>query len=238
MIELFQTYWKSYLWSDGYHITGLAMTLWLLIISCTIGFVLSIPLAIARVSRNPWVSKPVWMFTYFFRGTPLFVQLLLIYSGIGGMSLVRHSPLLWPVFRTGFNCTIMAFVLNTCAYTTEIFAGAISATPYGEIEAGLAIGMSQATLFRRIILPSSLRRSLPAYSNEVIFMLHATSVAFTVTVPDLLKVAVDANAATFKTFEAYGIAAILYLAVTFSLVALFRGAERRWLAHLRPQEAK
>jgi histidine transport system permease protein len=95
--------------------------------------------------------------------------------------------------------------------------------------------MSRATLFRRVILPSSLRRSLPAYSNEVIFMLHSTSIAFTATVPDLLKVAVDVNAATFMTFQAYGIAAAIYLSVTFLLVWLFRRAERKWMAYLQPQ---
>jgi histidine transport system permease protein len=235
VIDLIQTYWKSYLWSDGFNLTGLAMTLWLLVLSCAMGFVLAIPLAVARTSRNPWLWRPVWLFTYVFRGTPLFVQLLLIYTGFAGIHLIRDTPLLWSFFRSGFNCVIVAFVVNTCAYTTEIFAGAIRATPYGEIEAGQAIGMSRATLYRRVILPSSLRRALPAYSNEVIFMLHSTSIAFTATVPDLLKVAVDVNAATYMTFQAYGIAAAIYLGVTFLLVGLFRRAERRWLAHLRPQ---
>jgi histidine transport system permease protein len=236
MIDLLRTYWQNYLWTDGYNLTGLAMTLWLLVISCSIGFLLAIPFSVARVSRHRWLSRPVWMFTYFFRGTPLFVQLLLIYSGLGSLTLIHNSVLLWSVFRTGINCTIIAFVLNTCAYTTEIFAGAMSSIPFGEIEAGRAIGMSSFTLYRRIILPSALRRSLPMYSNEVIFMLHATSVAFTATVPDLLKVAVDVNAATFMTFYAYGIAAVLYLTVTFTLVSLFRLAERRWLAFLKPQQ--
>jgi len=84
VIDLIQTYWKSYLWSDGYNLTGLAMTLWLLVLSCGMGFFLSIPMAIARASRNPWLWRPVWLFTYVFRGTPLFVQLLMIYSGFAG----------------------------------------------------------------------------------------------------------------------------------------------------------
>jgi histidine transport system permease protein len=234
MMELIHAYWRNYLWSDGYVISGLAMTLWLLVIACTIGFCLAIPLAIARASERSWLAKPVWLFTYVFRGTPLFVQLLLIYSGLGSLRAIQASPLLWDFFREGFNCTIVALTLNTAAYSTEIFAGAIEASPYGEVEAGRAIGMSTWKLYRRIILPSALRRALPAYSNEVIFMLHATSVAFTATVPDLLKVAVDVNAATFMTFEAYGIAALLYLAVTFLLVGAFRAAERRWLAYLQP----
>ena len=235
MIDLVQTYWKCFLWSDGAGLTGLAMTLWLLALSCAGGFLLAVPLAMARASRRPWLRGPVWLFTYFFRGTPLFVQLLIIYSGLASLDAVRGSALWWPFFREGINCVLLAFILNTCAYTTEILAGAIRATPFGEIEAGLAVGMSRPALYRRVILPSALRRALPAYSNEVIFMLHATSIAFTATVPDLLKVAVDANAATFMTFQAYGMAGALYLAVTFLLVSLFRRAERRWLAYLQPQ---
>lgn len=235
MIDLIQTYWRSYLWNDGYNTSGLAMTLWLLVISCLIGFCLALPMAVARVSSRRWLSVPVWLFTYLFRGTPLFVQLLLIYSGLGSLHWIQDSPPLWDFFREGLNCTITALALNTCAYSTEIFAGAIDATPSGEVEAGRAIGMTGLTLYRRILLPSALRRALPAYSNEVIFMLHATSVAFTATVPDLLKVAVDVNAATFQTFEAYGIAALLYLMVTFVLVGSFRLMERRWLAYLAPR---
>jgi len=127
---------------------------------------------------------------------------------------------------------ILALTLNTAAYTTEIFAGAIRATPAGEIESARAFGMSRFTLYRRIILPSALRRALPAYSNEVILMLHATSLAFTATVPDILKVARDANSATYQTFASYGIAALLYLCLSFTLIWLFRQYERRALAYL------
>jgi histidine transport system permease protein len=136
---------------------------------------------------------PVWFYTYVFRGTPLYIQLLILYTGIYSLQVVRDQPTLDAFFREGMNCTLLAFALNTCAYTTEIFAGAIRATPYGEIEAGRAYGMSTFTLYRRIILPSALRRSLPYYSNEVILMLHSTTLAFTATVPDLLKVARDVN---------------------------------------------
>jgi histidine transport system permease protein len=232
MIELLRTYWKAYLWTDGYHHTGVVITLWLLVVSIGIGFCLAVPLAVARVSRKRWLSTPVWLYTYVFRGTPLYVQLLLCYSGLYSLEFVRSHAMLGAFFRQGMYCTLLAFTLNTCAYTTEIFAGAIKATPYGEIEAARAFGMSTFTLYRRVILPSALRRSLPLYSNEVILMLHATTVAFTATVPDILKVARDVNSATYRSFEAFGIAALIYCAVSFALVALFRRAERRWLAYL------
>ncbi|SAL21992.1 polar amino acid ABC transporter inner membrane subunit [Caballeronia arvi] len=235
MIEIIQEYWKNYLFTDGYRITGLAITMWLLVISIGLGFCLSVPLAVARVSKNKLLSRAVWLYTYVFRGTPLYVQLLLCYTGLYSLQVVRDSLPLAEFFRSGMNCTLLAFTLNTCAYTTEIFAGAIKATPYGEIEAARAYGMSSFTLYRRVILPSALRRALPYYSNEVILMLHATTVAFTATVPDILKIARDVNSATYQSFEAFGIAALLYLIISFALVWLFRRAEHRWLAYLRPQ---
>jgi histidine transport system permease protein len=235
--DIIQQFWQAFLWTDGYHFTGVAITLWLLVISIGLGFVMSVPLAIARVSRNKFVSWPVWLYTYVFRGTPLYVQLLLFYSGLYSLDVVRNHELLNVFFRDGMNCTLLSFALNTGAYTTEIFAGAIKATPHGEIEAARAYGMSRFTLYRCVILPSALRRALPAYSNEVILMLHATTVAFTATVPDILKVARDANSATYDSFNAFGLAALLYLCITFVLVALFRRAERRLLVHLRPIQA-
>ncbi|VXB70706.1 histidine/lysine/arginine/ornithine transporter subunit; membrane component of ABC superfamily [Burkholderia sp. 8Y] len=235
MIEIIQEFWKNYLFTDGYRITGLAITMWLLVVSIGLGFCLSVPLAVARVSKNKLLSRGVWLYTYVFRGTPLYVQLLLCYTGLYSLQVVRDHMLLAEFFRSGMNCTLLAFTLNTCAYTTEIFAGAIKATPYGEIEAARAYGMSSFTLYRRVILPSALRRALPYYSNEVILMLHATTVAFTATVPDILKIARDVNSATYQSFQAFGIAALLYLVISFALVWMFRRAEHRWLAYLRPQ---
>ncbi|MFJ2362147.1 ABC transporter permease [Pseudomonas sp. NPDC087697] len=234
MIELISEYWKPFLFSDGYNLTGLTMTLWLLVVSIVLGFCLSLPLAIMRTSGWGLLRWPVQLFTYVFRGTPLYIQLLICYSGIYGIAVVRSQPLLEAFFRDAMNCTLLAFTLNTCAYTVEIFAGAIRSIPYGEIEAAHAYGLSGWRLYVQLILPSALRRALPYYSNEVILMLHATSVAFTATIPDILKVARDANAATFMTFQAFGIAGLLYLALSFGLVGAFRLAEKRWLNFLGP----
>ena len=237
MIDILQEYWKSLLWSDGYRFTGVAITLWLLILSVTLGGCLAVLLAIARVSPKKAVSGPVWLFTWIFRGTPLYVQLLVIYSGMYTLEVVKGSELLSAFFRSGLNCALLAFTLNTCAYTTEIFAGAIRSVPHGEIEAARAYGFSTFKLYRCIILPAALRIALPAYSNEVILMLHSTALAFTATVPDLLKVARDINAATYQPFTAFGIAAALYLMISYVLISLFRKAEKRWLAHLKPSSS-
>ncbi|KAH8269259.1 hypothetical protein KR044_013005 [Drosophila immigrans] len=225
-------YWQSLLWSDGYRFTGVAVTLWLLIASVVMGGLLAIPMAVARVSSIRWVRFPVWLYTYVFRGTPLYVQLLVFYSGMYSLEIVRGSEFLNAFFRSGLNCTILALTLNTCAYTTEIFAGAIRSVPHGEIEAANAYGFSRFKMYRCIILPSALRTALPAYSNEVILMLHSTALAFTATVPDLLKIARDINAATYQPFYAFGIAAVLYLIISYVLISLFRKAEKRWMAHV------
>jgi len=232
MNELIQQYWQQYLWGTPGHPTGLVVTLWLTVASVGLGLFLAVPLAVAKASTNRWLSFPVSVYTYVIRGTPLYVQLLLLYSGVYSLDAVRAMPFLNTFFRDAFNCTILAFTLNTAAYTTEIFAGAIKATPHGEIEAARAYGMSSFVLYRCIILPAALRRALPAYSNEVILMLHATTLAATATVPDLLKVARNASSEYYLPFAAYGIAALLYLCISFALIWLFQKAERRWLAFL------
>ena len=233
MTELIQQYWQQYLFGTLGHPTGLVVTLWLTAASVGLGFALAVPLSVARASTNRWLSVPVSFYTYIIRGTPLYVQLLLLYSGVYSLDTVRATPFLNAFFRDAFNCTILAFTLNTGAYTTEIFAGAIKATPHGEIEAARAYGMSNFTLYRCIILPSALRRALPAYSNEAILMLHATTLAATATVPDLLKVARNASSEYYLPFVAYGIAAALYLCISSTLIWFFRKAERKWLAYLR-----
>ena len=234
MIYIVQNYWREFLYTDGYHVTGLAMTLWLLTIACAIGFCVAIPLAILRNSRNPVLWVPVWIYTFVLRGTPLYVQLLIIYTGLYSLDFIRDSAPLAAFFKQGIDCTILAFALNTGAYTTEIFAGSIRETNFGEVDAARSFGMSQFTLYRRIILPSALRRALPVYSNEVILMLHSTTLAFTATVPDLLKVTKDAYSATYDPFDAFGLAALLYLCISFTLIFAFRKAEQHFLAFLKP----
>jgi histidine transport system permease protein len=233
MIDILQQYGMSLLWSDGYRLTGLAVTLWLLISSVVMGGLMAVVMAVGRVSSNRFISLPIWFYTYVFRGTPLYVQLLVFYSGMYSLDFIRGTDFLNMFFRSGMNCTVLALTLNTCAYTTEIFAGAIRGVPHGEIEAANAYGFSRFKLYTCIILPSALRTALPAYSNEVILMLHSTALAFTATVPDILKIARDINSATYQPFYAFGIAAVIYLMVSFVLIRLFRKAEKRWLAHVK-----
>ena len=236
MIEwgLFSTSWPQYA-------AGLWLTLQLTVFALAAGLVCAIPLAVLRVSPNPWFQGPVWLYGYFFRGTPMLVQLLLMYYGLGQFEWMQaqwaEGNRLWLVLRDPYGCALLTFALNTCAYTTEILAGALRATPHGEIEAARACGMSRFTMLRRILLPGALRRALPAYSNEIIFMLHGTAIASTITLVDLTGAARNAYSQFFAPFEAFVFAGLIYLALTFALVGLFRLAERRWLAHLQPRKA-
>ncbi len=216
------------------YLDGMGVTLQLLAVALLIGLVLAIPLGVARASDNKWWSWPVWVFTYVMRGTPLLVQLFLVYYGLAQFEVVRESAL-WPWFSSAWFCAMLTFALNTAAYTAEIIAGAIRAIPFGEVEAARSLGMSRWRVLIRIILPSSMRRALPAYSNEVIMMLHGTSLASVVTLVDLTGAAREMYARTYLPFEAFITVGLFYLALTFVLVGIFRLAEKRLLRHLAPR---
>ena len=217
---------------------GALITLELTVLALVFGGLLSIPLALARAYRHPVFNGPIWFFTYFFRGTPLLVQAYLIYFGLGQFEFVRESFLWKPILSQAWWCALIAFTLNTTAYTTEILRGAVEATPHGEIEAAKASGMSSWTRVRRIILPNALRRALPTYSNEVIFMLHGSVVASTITLQDLLGVGRWLNGRYYLAYEGLVAAALMYMVLVFFIAKGFKLWEQRWLAHLRPREVK
>jgi arginine/ornithine transport system permease protein len=218
------------------YFAGLLTTLQLLGISLAIGLLAALPLGLMRVSKNRWINLPAWLYTYVIRGTPMLVQLYLIYYGLAQFSVVRDS-FLWPWLSSATFCACLAFAINTSAYTAEIIAGSLKATPAGEIEAARAMGMSKAKMYRRILLPSALRRALPQYSNEVIMMLQTTSLASSVTLVDITGAAREVNSQSFLPFEAFITAGVFYLCLTFILVRLFKLAERRWLGYLAPRKA-
>ncbi len=174
------------------------------------------------------VIRPGRLFT-FFRGTPLLIQLYLIYYGLSQVVNVEDS--LW---QHAWFCALVAFVLNTAAYTAEIIRGAINGLPKGEVEAAIAYGMSPYKAFSRIILPSAMRRALPAYSNEVVFMLHGSAVAGIITIVDLTGAARIVNSRYYAPFESFLTAGVFYMALTFSILWMFRLAERRFLRYMRP----
>jgi arginine/ornithine transport system permease protein len=218
----------------GLYFSGLWTTVWLVAVALVLGLLLAVPLGVMRTSRNPLVNGPVWAYTYFFRGTPLFIQLSMIYFGMAQFEAVKAS-IFWPLLREAWFCAILAFTLNTAAYTAEIVRGTILATPRGEIEAAKACGMSPGLMLRRVTLPSAFRRALPAYGNEVIFMLHGSAVASVITIVDLTGAARIVNSRFYTPYEAFLTAAVFYGALTFLIVWAFRRLEHRWHAHLRPR---
>ena len=216
---------------------GTLLTLEITFLSLVIGGALSIPLAIARAYKYRFLNGPIWGYTYFFRGTPLLVQTYLVYYGLAQFDFVRNSFLWDPILSKAWWCALITFSLNTAAYTAEFLRGAIENTPRGEIEAAKSCGMSKSTIMFRIILPSTFRRALPAYSNEVIFMLHSSVVLSTITLQDILGVGRWLNGRYYLAYEGFITAMIFYMLLVFCISRGFKFWEKHWLSHLRPRDA-
>ena len=218
---------------------GVRTTLWLLASSLAIGAVLALLFALALTGPWIWLRRLVGAYTFVIRGTPLLIQVYMIYYGLGQLEWIQlrwDDVWPWTHFKEPAFCGLLAFSLNTAGYTAEMLAGAIRETNAGEIEAAQAFGMSRLGVTLRIVLPSALRRTLPAYSNEVVMMLQSTSLASAV--PSMLDVTAAASriySDFYLPFEAYLAAAALYLIGTFCLIGMFKLAERQFLAHLAPR---
>lgn len=205
---------------------GTAMTIQLVASSVIVGFFVALPTALARVSPNPWLRYPAYGFIFFFRGTPLLVQVFFIYYGLAQLDFVRES-FLWEVFKDAYWCALIAFTLNTGAYSAEILRGAIQAVPHTEIEAARAIGMSKALAYRRVILPRAFRIGLPAYGNEIILMVKGSALASTITLLDLTGMARTIIARTYTPVEIFLAAGVIYIVLTFAFIQTWTHIERR-----------
>ena len=218
---------------------GIITTLSLLVSSLVFGGILALIMAILLTERWNTVRWLITAYTYVFRGTPLLIQVYLIYYGLGQLEWIQarwDEVWPWTYFKEPAFCAILALGLNTAAYTAEMLAGAIRETHPGEIEAAQALGLSPWQVTWCIVLPSALRRTLPAYGNEVIMMLQTTSLASAV--PSLIDVTSAASRVYSKfylPFEAYLFATFIYLLMTFSLSAIFKLLEHRYLAFLAPR---
>ncbi|MCH4875665.1 MULTISPECIES: ABC transporter permease [Pseudomonas] len=208
-------------------IQGATLTLELTAISVIAGLIVAIPLGIARSSKLWYVRSLPYAYIFFFRGTPLLIQLFLVYYGLGQFEVVRDS-VLWPYLRSPFWCAVITMTLHTAAYIAEILRGAIQAIPPGEIEAARALGMSRFKTLVHIVMPRAARIGLPAYSNEVILMLKASSLASTVTLLELTGMTRTIIARTYQTVDMFLIAGLIYLVMSFVLIQGFKLLER-WL---------
>lgn len=213
-------------------IAGLDNTLFLLIISLPIGFVLSLVFALGRVSENKLISKTIASYIFIVRGTPLLVQIYLIYFGLGSIKFIRES-FLWYVLEEPFWCGVLALTINTIAYGSEIFRGGIQSVTKGQIESGLSLGFNRLTLLRIIILPIALRKVLPSYGNELILMVKATSLVSLTTYMEMTGIARKIMAKTFAPVEAFIAAGIVYLFLNFLMVQFIKYLEWKYNPHLR-----
>jgi len=215
---------------------GMALTIQITALSLVIGLASAVPLGLMRVSKNPLLWVPAYGYILFFRGTPLLVQLFLIYYGSGQFRDQLETLGLWVFFREAYFCAVFSLSLNTAGYTAEIIRGAIRAVPGGEIEAAKACGMRGILLYRRIILPKAFRLALQAYSNEVVFLFQATSLVSIITLMDLTGIARVIAARTFDIYELYISAGLMYLCVSYGILYVFKKVEHRWNVHLRQRD--
>lgn len=224
----FQLMWESVPKLLG----GLVLTLELVGLSLFLGFFVAIGMALLRLSPYRPLAGLAYAYVFVFRGTPLLVQIFLIYYGLGQFEAIRES-FLWTFFREPFWCAILAFTLNTGAYTSEIIRGGIQSVPWGQIEAARACGMSGPLLFRRIVFPIAIRQALPAYGNEIILMVKASSLASTITLLEVTGIARGIISRTFSPVEIFIVAGAIYLAINFVVTRAIRHLEWRLSPHLR-----
>ena len=217
-------------------ITAADETLILAFVSVAIGFFVAIPIAIMRLSKSRSLRAFAYGYVYIFRSTPLLVQIFLIYYGAGQFRALLEQVGLWFFLREAWFCAILALMLNTAAYTSEIIRGGIESVPWGQIEAARSVGMSKFLLFRRIIFPVAIRQALPAYGNELMLMVKATSLASTITIIELTGMARKIIAATYRPVEVFLIAGSIYLVINF-IISRGIALTENWLnPHLRTRK--
>jgi octopine/nopaline transport system permease protein len=204
---------------------GVPLTVGLTLGSVAIGAVLALLLALFRASSRPGAAF-VSAYVFLFRGTPLLLQIFFIYYGAGQFAFVRAS-IFWPFLREPWFCAVLALALNDAAYAAEILRGGFASVPAGAVEAGRAAGMSRLLLLRRVILPLAIRQALPAYGNELIAMVKATSLASLVTLMEVTGIAYAIISETYRAIEVFLCAGVIYLALNFALTRAVAALEAR-----------
>jgi octopine/nopaline transport system permease protein len=208
-------------------LSAAVITLKLLSVSLIIGLFIGLLFAILRLNKNIFINKFAYGYSYLFRGTPLLVQIFIIYFGLGQIEYLR-TTFLWTILKEPYWCAIIAFALNTGAYTSEILRSAFQTIKPGFIEAGQSLGISSKIIFYKIQIPIAIRQSLPAYGNEIILMMKGTSLASTVTIMDLTGVAKYIISTTFKPIEVFIVAGGIYLFMTFCIHNLIKFLEKKY----------
>jgi len=214
-------------------VAAIPLTIDLAVTSICLGAILALLLALARLSGFTILDWFARLYVFIFRGTPLLVQIFLIYYGLGQFPTIRHS-IFWPFLRDPYSCAALALTLNTAAYASEIIRGGLLSVPHGQVEAARACGMHRLMMFRRIVLPLAIRQALPGYGNEMISMVKATSLASIITLMEVTGVAAKIISETYRAIEVFVVSGAIYLAINFVLTRLIQFAEYRLSPHQRP----
>ena len=233
MIEFLNSIQNSLIYKNFFLVlSGLDNTILLLLISLPLGFVLALLFALGRVSKILLLSRTIASYIFIIRGTPLLVQIYLIYFGLGSVKFIRES-FLWYALKEPFWCGVIALTINTVAYGAEIFRGGIQSIEKSQVESGLSLGFGKFLLLRKIILPIAIRKVLPSYGNELILMVKATSLVSLTTYMEMTGIARKIMAKTFAPVEAFIAAGILYLFLNFLMVQFVKYLEWKYNPHLR-----
>ncbi len=233
MIEFLNSIQNSLIYKNFFLVlSGLDNTILLLLISLPLGFVIALLFALGRVSKITILSRTIANYIFVIRGTPLLVQIYLIYFGLGSVKLIRES-FLWYALKEPFWCGVIALTINTVAYGAEIFRGGIQSIEKSQVESGLSLGFGKFLLLRKIILPIAIRKVLPSYGNELILMVKATSLVSLTTYMEMTGIARKIMAKTFAPVEAFIAAGILYLFLNFLMVQFVKYLEWKYNPHLR-----
>ena len=233
MIEFLNSIQNSLIYKNFFLVlSGLDNTILLLLISLPLGFVLALLFALGRVTKITLLSRTIASYIFVIRGTPLLVQIYLIYFGLGSVKFIRES-FLWYALKEPFWCGVIALTINTVAYGAEIFRGGIQSIEKSQVESGLSLGFGKFLLLRKIILPIAIRKVLPSYGNELILMVKATSLVSLTTYMEMTGIARKIMAKTFAPVEAFIAAGILYLFLNFLMVQFVKYLEWKYNPHLR-----
>lgn len=220
--------WLARYWDLA--LLGIWRTIWILVVTTVLGFMLAVPLGLAQAAGPRYLAIPARAFCTVIRGTPLLLQLWLLYYGLGALfpqfPWIRQSEL-WPYLRQAWPYAVLALTLSYAGYEGEVMRGAFAGVPRGQLEAARAFGMSRWKIFRRIWMPQAIHRALPTLAGETVLQLKATPLVATITVIDVYAVASKVRQETFITYEPLLLLAVVYLVITGILVFLFRRLEAR-----------
>ncbi len=211
---------------------GIGTTLEMLVLSAVLGTALAVLLLLMRISNRWYLAWPSIVYVYIFRGTPILVQIFIIYHGLPQFEFIRES-IFWPILREPYGCAVLALTLNNGAYVSEIFRGGVNGVDKGLVEAGAALGLSVRQRFMYITTPIAIRISIPAYSNDVVSLMKATALASTITILDMMGIARNLVAETFAPYEIFISLAVIYLVMTWFIQKGFGLFEQRMSRHVR-----